>query len=101
MTYTIECYIETIGSEGNFTVHGTEGCCQEKGGKIYNILWPEDSSNTSVECFLSEQKFKLPEDDSPKEILLLISAKTNRSKVKLIFDKASKKNFTLKSISLI
>ena len=32
MRYEIECYIETIDSEGCFTFHGSEGFCLDVGG---------------------------------------------------------------------
>ena len=102
MTYEIECYIETIDSEGGFTIQGTEGYCLEKDGETYNILWLEGKSSMSVACLLSEKKFSLPQDKSQKKFLLLVSARTSHSKVKLIFDKASDNNeFTLKKFALI
>lgn len=114
MTYEIECYIEAIDSEGNFTFHGSEGYCLEKGDKTYNILWPEDKSkdkkqpddelNSFVECLWVERKFSLCKENGLQKnfLLLLVSAKTNHSKVKLVFEKASDKNhLILKSLVLI
>ena len=102
MTYEIECYIETIDSEGSFTVHGAEGFCLEKGDKTYNVLWGKGKLNKSDVCLPIERKFSLLKNDSQKKFFLLVLAKTNHSKVKLVFDKASDKNvFTIKSMSLI
>ena len=102
MKYEIECYIETINSDGNFSIYGAEGFCLEKGGKTYNILWPEDSSNASVVSLLSDKIFSQPKDNVQNEFLLLISAKTNHSKVKLVFDKPSEQDpLTLTKMSLI
>ncbi len=39
MTYEIECYINTINSEGAFSIHGTEGYCLEKGDKTSLFLF--------------------------------------------------------------
>lgn len=102
MKYEIECYIETIDSEGSFTFHGSEGYCLEKDGKNYNILWPEGKLNSIIECIRVEQKFSLCQKNSKKKILLLVSAKTNHSKVKLVFVKASEKNhLILQNLALI
>ena len=117
MTYKIECYIETIDSDGNFTFLGSEGYCLEKGDKTYNVLWPnnkpkknkskdekqaDDELNSFAECFLFEQKISLCKENSQKKILLLVSAKTSRSKVKLVFVKDSEDNhLTLQSLALI
>lgn len=107
MTYEIECYVETIDSEGNFSFHGAEGYCLEKDGKTYNVLWPNgdqtnDKSKSTIECLWVEQKFNMRKGNSQREFLLLISAKTNHSKVKLVFVKDSeKKHFTLKKMNLI
>ena len=102
MTYEIECYIETIDSEGSFTFHGSDGYCLEKDEKNYNILWPDGKLNSIIECIRVEQKFSLCKKNSKKNILLLVSAKTNHSKVKLVFVKNLEKNhLSLKSIVLI
>ena len=107
MTYEIECFIETIDSEGCFTIRGAEGYCLEKDGKTYNVLWPNgdqtnDKSNSTIECLWVEREFTMRKGNSQREFLLLISAKTNHSKVKLFFVKDSEKNlFTLKKIDLI
>lgn len=107
MRYEIECYIETIDSEGCFTFHGSEGFCLEKGGTSYNVLWPEEwptdnKSNSIIECLWIEQKFSLCKEKAQDKILLLVSAKANHSKVKLVFVKASKNNhLSLKSLVLI
>ena len=107
MTYEIECFIETIDSKGCFTIRGAEGYYLEKNSMIYNVLWTNDyqtndKSNSTIECLWVEQKFTMRKGNSQREFLLLISAKTNHSKVKLIFVKDSEKNlFTLKKIDLI
>ena len=117
MTYEIECYIETIDSEGNFTFHGSEGYCLEKGNKTYNVLWPNnklkknkskdeeragDELNSFAECFLLEQKISLCKEASQQRILLLASAKASHSKAKLVFVMALERNrLTLKNVTLI
>jgi hypothetical protein len=102
MTYEIECYINTINSEGAFSIHGTEGYCLEKGDKTYNVLWGKGKLNKSDVRLPTERKFSLLKNDSQKKFFLLVLAKTNHSKVKLVLDKASDKNvFTIKSMSLI
>ncbi len=102
MTYEIECYINTINSEGAFSIHGTEGYCLEKGDKTYNVLWGKGKLNKSDVRLPTERKFSLLKNSSQKFFFLLVLAKTNHSKVKLVFDKALDKNvFTIKSMSLI
>ncbi len=102
MTYEIECYINTINSEGAFSIHGTEGYCLEKGNKTYNVLWGKGKLNKSDVRLPTERKFSLLKNSSQKFFFLLVLAKTNHSKVKLVFEKASDKNvFTIKSMSLI
>ena len=102
MKYEIECYIETINSDGSFSVHGTEGYCLEKGDKTYNVLWQEDSSNAPVVSLLSDKIFSQSKDNVQNGLLLLISAKTNHSKVKLVFNKPSENDsLTLTKMSLI
>lgn len=49
-TYKIECYVETISSDGNVTVRGVDGYRLEKKEgekeKAYNVFWKvEDAKN--------------------------------------------------------
>ena len=37
-TYKIECYVETVSSDGNVTVRGVDGYRLEKGGETYNVF---------------------------------------------------------------
>lgn len=102
MTYTIECYIETIDSDGKFTFCGAEGYCLEKGKNTYNIIWPEDKSDILVVRIPVKQKFSIRKKSPQKDLSLLTSAKANHSKIKLIFDKNLGKNLlSLKSLVLI
>lgn len=91
MKYEIECYIETIDSEGSFTVHGAEGFCLEKGDKTYNILWPDDKSKddklkTLVVFEQNELNLKVNLSKQQRMFQLLLDAKVNRQKVMMNVD---------------
>lgn len=91
MTYEIECYIETIDSEGNFTFHGAEGYCLEKGDKTYNILWPDDNLKDDKSKILvvfeqNELNLKVNLSKQQRMFQLLLNAKVNRQKVIMTVD---------------
>lgn len=50
MQYKIECYVETVSSDGNVTVRGVDGYRLEKDGKMYNVF-VEVSKDTKKEIF--------------------------------------------------
>lgn len=102
MIYEMEGYIETIDSNGKFTFCGAEGYCLEKEKNTYNILWPKEKSDILVVRIPVKQKFSIRKKSPQKDLSLLISAKANYMKIKLVFDKDLEKNhLSLKSIILI
>lgn len=93
MAYIIEGLVETLSSDGTFTIHGSEGYCLAKDGKAYNVFW-ENSGNDSgksgnsesgavnlVACPQKDCKLRVPTDGRQWEFQLLTSAKANRQKV--------------------
>lgn len=86
MTYEMECYIETIDSEGNFTVHGTEGFCLEKEDKIYNVLWSENNANALVVFVQNEPKLRVDLSKQQRMFQLLLNAKVTHQKIMMKVD---------------
>lgn len=104
-TYKIECYVETVSSDGNVTVRGVDGYRLEKKEgekeKTYNVFWKvEDTKNGGalVKIFPAEEKLKMDEKQSDgsstgesgkvekvfdKKLQFLLTAKANRLKVSL------------------
>ena len=109
-TYKIECYVETVSSDGNVTVRGVDGYRLEKKEgekeKTYNVFWkvkPEDAESDKadevlVKVFPTEKKLKFDEKQSDdkskgkkgktkkvfdKELQFLLTAKANHLKVSL------------------
>ncbi len=109
-TYKIECYVETVSSDGNVTVRGVDGYRLEKKEgekeKTYNVFWKvEDTKNGGalVKIFPAEEKLRLNEKQSggsptgesgkaeegktekvfAKDLQFLLTAKANHLKVSL------------------
>ena len=102
MTYKIECYIETINSEGCFTFHGSEGYCLEKEGKIYNIFWKDIDSSTDTEIQLiayAQDELKL-KAEKQKIFQLFVAAQANHKKILIKMNFENKKNPITKVILL-
>ncbi len=96
MKYEIECYIETIDSDGNFTFRGSEGHCIEKEGKIYNIFWKDDGGSVGSEFQLvayAQNELKLNAKEQ-KKFQLLATARASSRKVLIEIDFDQKKNVT-------
>ena len=123
MQYKIECYVETVSSDGNVTVRGVDGYRLEKKEgekeKTYNVFWkvkPEDAESDNadealvkilpVEKTLSQSEKKGKNDSSEnneeikffdKELQFLLTAKANHLKVLLEMESSDK----IKTVSLI
>lgn len=91
--YRIECYVETVSSDGNVTVRGVDGYRLEKKEgekeKTYNVFWkvkPEDAESDGtgevlVKIFPVEKNLSLEENS--KELQFFLTAKANHLKVSL------------------
>ena len=100
--YRIECYVETVSSDGNVTVRGVDGYRLEKDGKTYNVF-VEVSKDAKKEAF--EGKIAL----SKKELSFVVNSpisqwlkdvKMNSSKTALEVEFISDK-ITVQKVSLI
>ncbi len=96
MAHIIEGIVKTLSSNGEFTIHGTEGYSLEKDGKSYNVFWEkpgDDSGKESgtenlealnlVACPQKDCKLQIPTDGRQWEFQLLSIAKANSQKVRL------------------
>ncbi len=108
MAYKIECYVETISSDGMVTVRGVDGYRLERDGKAYNVFWEmsqtDDKSKTDdkaeeeilTKVFHAEKALKWnkePENKEPENkeqknsygenFQLLLTAKASRLKALL------------------
>lgn len=97
MTYKIECYVETISSDGKVTVHGVDGYRLERDGKAYNVFWEMSQTDDKAEekiltkVFRVEKALKWNKEQKNKEqknsygenFQLLLTAKASRLKVLL------------------
>lgn len=81
--YKIEGYIETISSDGNFTIQGADGYCIEKDGIKYNVFWNE---NSQIELKNEHLDLKVPNDWRQWEYQMLVAAKVNHQKVEVEYD---------------
>lgn len=112
MAYKIECYVETISSDGNVTVRGVDGYRLERDGKSYNVFWEmsqtDDKSKTDdkVETEILTKVFRVEkalewnkehEDSYGKNFQLLLTAKASRLKVLLEADD----DMSVQKVSLI
>ena len=89
--YRIECYVETVSSDGNVTVRGVDGYRLEKKEgekeKTYNVFWKventknDEAGEVSVKVFPAEKSLSLGKN--PKELQFLLPAKANHLKVSL------------------
>ncbi len=101
MAYKIECYVETVSSDGKVTVRGVDGYRLERGDKMYNVLWEDGSLNVKLlpmgdlNSAGSEQHgiFKV----SKENFQLLLTAKASRLKVWL----EVKDDMSVQKVSLI
>lgn len=96
MKYEIECYIDSIDSDGNFTFRGSEGHCIEKEGKIYNVFWKEDGGSVGAEIQLvayAQNELKLNAKEQ-KKFQLLATALASSRKVLFEIDFEHKKKVT-------
>ena len=102
MIYEIECFIETIDSEGNFTIRGSEGFSLEKEDKTYNILWSRDKSNELVAFIQNELNLKLNLSKQQRMFQLLLNAKVNHQEIMMKVDceKKSKKITSINKVIL-
>ena len=100
--YRIECYVETVSSDGNVTVRGVDGYRLEKDGKTYNVF-VEVSKDAKEEAF--EGKIVL----SKKELSFVVNSpisqwlkdvKMNNSKMMLEV-KFTGDKITVQKVSLI
>ncbi len=76
--YKIECYVETVSSDGCVTVRGVDGYRLEK-GKTYNVIWKLDAEE--VKIFPVGESLSLGENS--KDLQFLLTAKANHLKVSL------------------
>lgn len=81
--YKIEGFVETISSDGSFTIRGGDGYCLEKDGKKYNVFWKVDSANGDKPCepVAESEGLKVPNDWRQWEYQMLVTAKVNHQKV--------------------
>lgn len=102
MQYKIECYVETVSSDGCVTVRGVDGYRLEKDGKMYNVF-VEVSNDAKEDVF--EGKIVL----SKKELSFVVNSpisqwlkevKVNSSKIMLEVKFISDK-ITVQKVSLI
>lgn len=89
--YKIEGFVETISSDGSFTIRGEDGYCLEKDGKKYNVFWKDASVDDNkskdghkhIEVFVCNPSslLKTPIDGRQWEYQTLVTAKVNHQKV--------------------
>ena len=89
MQYRIECYVETVSSDGNVTVRGVDGYRLEKKEgekeKAYNVFWKVEDAKKGgagevpVKVFPAEKSLSL----GNIELQFLLTAKANHLKVSL------------------
>lgn len=128
-TYKIECYVETVSSDGNVTVRGVDGYRLEKKEgekeKTYNVFWKvENAGEVLVKVFPVEENLLLVEKQFigkskverrnakeektekvfDKELQFLLTAKANHLKVSLdvaLGNAEGKDNVLIQKISLL
>ena len=89
--YRIECYVETVSSDGNVTVRGVDGYRLEKKEgekeKAYNVFWKVEDAKKGgagevpVKVFSAEKSLSL--EKNSKELQFLLTAKANHLKASL------------------
>lgn len=83
--FKIEGYVETVSSDGYFTIRGGDGYSLEKDGKKYNVFWNDESKDdkANVDVFICESSglLKMPNDWHQWEYQMLVAAKVNHQKV--------------------
>lgn len=83
--FKIEGYVETISSDGYFTIRGGDGFSLEKDEKKYNVFWKEESKGdkTNIDVFVCDFSglLKTPSDRHQWEYQMLVAAKVNHQKV--------------------
>lgn len=84
--FKIEGYVETISSDGYFTIRGGDGYSLEKDGKKYNVFWKDEST----EVFACESSCLLitPNGWRLREDQMLVAAKVNHLKIIVELDEA-------------
>lgn len=103
--YKIEGYVETISSDGAFTIHGTDGYFLEreisdadgkKERKQYNVFWNKDASEVKIDKRVLV--IENPNLSAPVlcwrewEYQMLVAAKVNHQKVQMDIELKSEKN---------
>lgn len=76
--FKIEGYVETISSDGCFTIRGGDGYSLEKDEKKYNVFWNGDKP---CEPIAESEGLKVPNDWRQWEYQMLVAAKVNHQKV--------------------
>lgn len=114
MAYKIECYVETISSDGDVTVRGVDGYRLERDGKAYNVFWEmsqtDDKSKTDdiveteilTKVFRAEKALKWnkkQENSYGENFQLLLTAKASRLKV--LLEVEVKDDMSVQKVSLI
>ncbi|PJJ42734.1 hypothetical protein [Hallerella succinigenes] len=78
--FKIEGYVETISSDGCFTIRGGDGFSLEKDGKKYNVFWNGDKP---CEPIAESEGLKVPNDWRQWEYQMLVAAKLSHQKVEV------------------
>lgn len=114
MAYKIECYVETISSDGDVTVRGVDGYRLERDGKAYNVFWEmsqtDDKSKTDdiveteilTKVFRAEKALKWnkkQKNSYGENFQLLLTAKASRLKV--LLEVEVKDDMSVQKVSLI
>lgn len=112
MQYRIECYVETVSSDGNVTVRGVDGYRLEKKEgekeKAYNVFWKVEDAKKGgagevpVKVFSAEKSLSL--EKNSKELQFLLTAKANHLKVSLdvaLGNANEKDKVSIQKVSLI
>lgn len=110
MQYRIECYVETVSSDGNVTVRGVDGYRLEKKEgekeKAYNVFWKVEDAKKGgagevpVKVFPAEKSLSL----GNIELQFLLTAKANHLKVSLdvaLGNANEKDKVSIQKVSLI
>lgn len=97
MKYTIEGVVKTFSSNGEFTIHGSEGYFhQKKDDESYNLFWENSENNSGKESGPEKNKvlnlvaipqkvckLQVPTDGRQWEFQLLSIAKATSQKVRV------------------
>ncbi len=83
MCYKIEGIVESLASDGSFTLRGTDGYRQEHDKESYNTFWEYNCDKISGKGCAKKisEEFTVPKDGRQWEFQLLLAAKTNNQKV--------------------